>query len=103
METTIETERVVERTSSSLPPGPPPRGDGVLARVRLGLNFWLDPLGFVGGRFAQYGDVYYVEGRRGGPGLFVLRHPDHLEQVLITEARAMRKTHSAFALLSQVL
>lgn len=100
METPIEIERTEAPKPSARPPGPAARAPGVLARVRYGLNFLLDPLGFVGGRFAQYGDIYYVDG---SPPLYVLRHPDHIEQVLITEARAMRKTHSAFALLSQVL
>lgn len=87
----------------ALPPGPPPRGEGVFARLRYGLNFVLDPLGFVGGRFTRYGDIYHVPTRDGSPGLYVLRHPDHFEEVLITHARAMRKTHSAFAFLSLVL
>lgn len=103
METTIETDRARTPAKLELPPGPSARKKGVLARVRYGLNFWLDPLGFVGGRFQQYGDVYYVASEDGQPGLYVLRHPEHLEQVLITEARSMRKKHSAFALLSQVL
>jgi cytochrome P450 len=103
METTIETERRGERTKAERPPGPPLRAKGVIARVRYGLNFLLDPLGFVGGRFQQFGDIYYVGAEEGQPGLYVLRHPDHLEQVLITDAKVMRKKHSAFALLSQVL
>jgi cytochrome P450 len=87
---------------TKLPPGPP-KPQGWLGRVRMYLSFFLDPFGLVGGRFAQYGDVYYVHPRKPGPGLFVLRHPDHFEQVLITDARKVTKTHSAFAHLSEIL
>jgi cytochrome P450 len=105
--TTMETAELSaqkEHAVRARPPGPPPRQAGLLGRIKYGLNFLLDPLGFVGGRFARYGDVYFVGAERdSAPGLFVLRHPDHIEQVLITDARKMRKTHSAFANLSQVL
>jgi len=70
--------------------------------VRYGLNFLLDPMGFVGGRFARFGDIYFV-GAEGEPGLYVLRHPEHLEEVLVHQARAFHKKHSGFSLLTRVL
>ena len=86
--------------ASGLPPGPPPR-DGVLAHARYFAGFLLDPIGFVGQRFERYGDVYYAPS--GGTGLYVIRHPDHLREVLVTRASSFHKTHSAFARLSLVL
>jgi cytochrome P450 len=88
------------RSAGPLPPGPPPR-DGVLAHARYFAGFLLDPIGFVERRFAQYGDVYYAPS--GGTPLYVLRHPDHLREVLVTRASSYRKTHSALARLSLVL
>jgi cytochrome P450 len=85
------------------PPGPPVRRASALARARYALNFLFDPIGFVGGRFAQFGDIYYVGSSGDAPGLYVLRHPDHIEEVLITHAKVMRKEHSGFAHLSRVL
>ncbi len=85
---------------AALPPGPPPR-DGVLATARYAAGFLFDPLGFVGGRFSRYGDIYYAPSK--GRGLYVLRHPDHLREVLVTRAASFAKTHTAFARLSLVL
>lgn len=107
MSTTVETQPLpspAPRAPRALvrPPGPSPRKAGVIGRVRYGLNFMLDPLGFVGGRFARFGDVYFVGGED-QPGLYVMRHPEHLEQVLVEKAKSFAKTHSAFAQLSQVL
>lgn len=84
----------------AFPPGPPPR-DGLLATARYAAGFFFDPLGFVGGRFERYGDIYYAPSK--GQGLYVLRHPDHLREVLVTRASSFTKTHTAFARLSLVL
>lgn len=92
------------RPARERPPGPAPRKGGVFGKLRYGLNFFLDPMGFTGGRFQRYGDAYFVGSEDGSePGLYVLRHPDHLEEVLVTKARSFYKGHSAFATLSQVL
>lgn len=86
-----------------LPPGPPVRR-GLRDAIPFFLGFARDPLGFVGGRFSTYGDLYFVPSQRpGGPGLYVLRHPDHLHAVLVTHAARMRKEHSAFEQLSRVV
>ena len=63
--------------------------------------FLFDPLGVVAGRFARFGDLYRVQTRDGA--LFVLRHPDHLRDVLVTHAAKYTKTHSAFRQLARVL
>jgi len=60
-----------------------------------------DPLGFVGNRFARYGDIYCVP-NRDNP-LYVLRHPDHLRDVLLTNASSFSKTHSGLERLSEIL
>lgn len=49
-----------------LPPGPPPRSKGLLSTEKHGLAFFLDPFRFVGGRFAEFGDMYYAPS--GGAG-----------------------------------
>lgn len=87
-------------TALRVPPGPstPARG---LARLASQVGFVLDPLGTVAGRFARYGDLYFVPDD--GAGLYVGRHPDHLRDVLVTHASKYAKTHTAFRQLSTVL
>jgi cytochrome P450 len=104
-----------------VPKGPPPRR-GVVDALKYVWGFATNPIGFVGDRFARYGDVYYVPppasdllgrlrpGAGNGPelpndekGLFVFRHPDHVREVLVTRASSFGKDHSAFRSLSQVL
>ncbi|MGF1468952.1 MAG: cytochrome P450 [Sandaracinaceae bacterium] len=90
-------------STAPLPPGPPPRRSGLLGLAADALPMMLDPIGVVTGRFARYGDVYYVPPPGSGPGLYVLRHPDHIHQVLVTDARAFRKTHPGLRSLAEVL
>jgi cytochrome P450 len=80
------------------PPGPE---QGTLARIRTLLGFATDPLGFVDRRFQTYGDIYYVPNAQGG--FYVMKHPEHVNAVLVTQAAKMRKQHSAFELLSRVV
>src|SRR5262245_10299983 len=82
------------------PPGPPKRR-GLVSTARYYYGFAVDPIGFVGERFATYGDIYYAENKDGG--LFVLRKPEHLHEVLVTRASAFGKQHTAFKQLSRVL
>lgn len=88
--------------TASLPPGPPRRGGNPITRIRYGLNFLTDPFGFVGGRFEEYGDAYFVAAEN-QPGLFVFRKPEDVWQVLVGEARSFTKAHSAFRDLEAVL
>jgi cytochrome P450 len=60
-----------------------------------------DSIGFVGDRFTRYGDIYYVP--NDDSPLFVLRHPDHFRDVLITNAASFTKKHSGLERLSMVL
>jgi cytochrome P450 len=69
--------------------------------VGYAYEFFRDPFGFVGSRFDRYGDVYYAPS--GDVGLYVVRHPDDVRDVLVTHADAFEKTHSAFDRLGQVL
>ena len=64
-------------------------------------RFVLDPIGMVRGRFAAFGDAYYAPSD--DTGLFVLRHPDHLHEVLVQRASSFSKTHTAFRALGRVL
>lgn len=84
----------------SYPPGPPARR-GLFAHLRYYAAFIKDPIGFVGSRFDQYGDVYYAPSR--DEGLYVIKHPEHLRQVLVTHASCYRKTHSAFRQIARVV
>lgn len=85
----------------SLPPGPPPRTKGLLSSLRYYSNFIADPFAFISARFDQYGDLYCAPNPDGA--LYVLRHPDHLREVLLTRADDFSKAHSAFDSLLQVL
>lgn len=80
------------------PPGP---NQSLKSRVQTLVGFGTDPLGFVQRRFETYGDIYYVPNAQGG--FYVMKHPEHVNAVLVTEASKMRKQHSAFELLSRVL
>lgn len=66
------------------PPGPkPPRTPWAFAKFVKEIS--ADPIAFVGRRFDAHGDLYYAPS--GGTDLYVTRHPDHLEKVLVSEAR----------------
>lgn len=82
------------------PPGPPARR-GPWDDAVYFTRFFLDPLGFVGERFEQYGDIYYAPS--GGVGLYVLRDPEHIWEVLVRDAAKYGKTHSALRQLEGVL
>ena len=85
----------------SIPPGPPPRTKSLLSSVKYYANFISDPFAFINSRFEQYGDLYCAPNPDGA--LYVLRHPDHIREVLLTRADDFSKTHSAFNSLKQVL
>jgi cytochrome P450 len=83
-----------------LPPGPPPR-DTLLSTLRYYYRFWNDSIGVVSERFATFGDIYYAPSH--GVGLYVLRHPDHLWEVLVRDGAKYGKSHSALERLETVL
>ncbi len=85
---------------SVFPPGPAPRR-GLVDNAKYYREMLRDSIAFVGTRFAQFGDAYYVPNR--DAGLYVLRHPDHIRDVLITHAASYTKTHSGLERLSKVL
>jgi cytochrome P450 len=72
-----------------------------LGQIGYYLSFASDPLGFVGERFDKYGDIYYAATPDGH--LFVLKHPDHLREVLATRSSKYRKKHTGLDRLSEVL
>ncbi len=82
------------------PPGPPPRR-GLVDSLGYYYRFATDPLRFVGDRFAAYGDIYRAPNPDGD--LYVIKHPDHLAEVLITHASKYRKTHSGLRTLARFL
>lgn len=89
------------RPSGAVPPGPPPRDPGLIASLRYAASFLIDPLGFVGERFARHGDIYYAPTSK--DALYVVRRPEHAREVLVTQADAYAKTHTALEALSGVL
>ncbi len=89
------------RTSLSDPQPPGPGRRSKLRVVATQLQLLVDPIGTVRRRFARYGDAYRVL-QPTGP-LYVIRHPDHVKDVLVTHAAAFDKQHAAFRLLSRVL
>jgi cytochrome P450 len=96
-------------TSSSLPSpalpqdaqpdGPAPRNK--LEAVLVQLQLFFDTFGTVAKRFARFGDVYRIQSN--GQALYVFRHPDHIREVLVTQAAAFDKQHTAFQRASLVL
>jgi cytochrome P450 len=84
------------------PDGPPPRGKGLVRSLLYYRQFAGDPFAFVRGRFEKYGDIYRVE-NPDGTGLYVIRKPEHLREVLATKSSKYRKQHTAFERLSEVL
>ena len=86
--------------SPRTPPGPPPR-EGVVDSLIYFYRFLTDSIGTVGSRFDRYGDIYYAPS--GGVGLYVLRHPDHLYEVLVKDAAKYSKSHSSLSMLTKVL
>lgn len=71
------------------PPGPLPIGKNPFKLYAFFKGISADPLRFVAGRFDRYGDVYFTVSR--GAQLYVMRHPDHLHEVLVTKAAAFAK------------
>ncbi len=76
------------------PPGPPHVTNNPLTLLRYARGFSADPLGFVGGRFAQYGDLYATVFR--GVPLYVTRHPEHIHDALVTHGQSMAKPEKGF-------
>ena len=91
---------MVQAVVQPVPPGPPPRG-GTLSSLGYYYRFLTAPIDFVNERFQRYGDIYCAPSS--GVPLFVLRHPEHLWEVLVRDGAKYGKTHSAFGLLEQFL
>jgi cytochrome P450 len=95
--------------TSSIPtpttaPSPQPAGPGRRSRLQAlvsGVQLLTDPFGTITKRFARWGDAYRVD-QSSGP-LYVLKHPDHIKDVLVTNASAFDKQHAGFHRLSQLL
>jgi cytochrome P450 len=87
--------------NQTLPPGPPPRPGGILPTLRYYLNFARGPFRFIQQRFDRYGDIYCARNPDGA--LYVLRHPEHFREVLLTRADDFSKQHTAFESLTRVL
>ncbi len=84
--TTRSADRLLypRRVNLARPLGPkPPRTPWAFAKFVKEIS--ADPIAFVGRRFESYGDLYYAPS--GGTDLYVTRHPDHIEKVLVSQAR----------------
>jgi cytochrome P450 len=82
------------------PPGPAER-TSTLGSLGYYYRFLTDSIGFVQERFDQFGDIYYAPSR--GVPLYVLRHPDHLWEVLVRDGAKYSKTHTAVTMLEHFL
>lgn len=76
------------------PPGPPPMGSNPFALLNYARIFREDPIGFVGGRFETYGDMYSTTFR--GVPLYVTRHPAHIHETLVTRGQSFQKPETGF-------
>jgi len=77
------------------PPGPKPhRKRDILRTARSLWSLGSDPIGFVGTRFEEYGDLYHVD-EGGGSHLYITRNPDHIREVLVTRASSFVKRGGA--------
>lgn len=88
------TTETTTSTTVRLPPGPPPNRTpwGLYRYLRA---FLRDPAGFVGSRFAEYGDIYYAP--LGPTKLYVTRHPDHIRDALLDKGSSFKKTEAGNA------
>jgi cytochrome P450 len=69
-------------------PGPA----GALETAACTMGLLADPLSATARCFARYGDLFRI--RRGRGWLYFVRHPDHVRDVLLTQAAAFTKEHS---------
>ena len=70
--------------SRTHPPGP----KGALPGLAF-LSFTRDPLAFLTGAARGYGDVVYFGGM--SDDFYLLNHPDHVKDVLVTHHRSFKK------------
>lgn len=83
-------ERIVlEPHTSTRPPGPAPVTFNPLSLLAYSRRMRSGPTERVRERFEQYGDIYCAPFL--GRDVFVLRHPDHLQEVLVTQASKFEK------------
>jgi cytochrome P450 len=71
------------------PPGPPPVTRHPLSLLRHARAMGADPTDVVQSRFDRYGDLYHL--RFLGRDVYVTRHPEHIQQVLIGQAEHFSK------------
>ena len=71
------------------PPGPPPVSRNPLSLVRHARAMGRDPTAVVQERFDRYGDLYHL--RFLGRDVYVTRHPEHIQQVLVGQAERFTK------------
>jgi cytochrome P450 len=91
---------VFDPSAHRRPPGPPPR-EGLVDSARYYYRFLTDSIGTVKERFDRYGDIYFAPSN--GVGLYVLRHPEHLYDVLVRHGGKFSKSHSSLDTLTKVL
>ncbi len=77
-------------TTSTLnfPPGPP-QINNMLEALLLGFKYQRDMLGTISEQFRIYGDTYAIRFKKGVQ--IVLSNPDHIHQVLVTDAHKYHK------------
>lgn len=74
---------------SSRAPGPAPVTRNPISLLRYMKRMQSGAAARVGERFAEYGDIYCAPFL--GRDVYVLRHPEHIEQVLVSQAASFEK------------
>jgi cytochrome P450 len=87
-------------TFPGYPPGPA-AARHLLEELKALDDLRRDVLGTVGQRFATYGDLYYAEAPN--VDLYSTCHPDLIQRVLVTDARAFRKRRTDLEVLGNGL
>jgi cytochrome P450 len=97
--TQISGQQTQSRSQGAQPAGPAPRG--LVSTLISQLQFLRDPFKTVQQRFERYGNIYRVV--QGKSAFYVAREPEHVREVLVSNAAAFDKQHSAFQRLSLLL
>jgi cytochrome P450 len=77
-------------TVQSTVPGPKP-ADNIIQQLQLGAEIGKDFLGSIQDGFKKYGDVWKLS--FGSSHNFMFAHPDHYQQILLTQADKFHKDH----------
>lgn len=76
-------------TPRSYPPGPTWASESERPLKERLIELTQNPIGRIRRRFETFGDIFYLKTQ--GTPMYVLRHPDHLHEILVTKASSFVK------------